>query len=55
MQKGSYLKSKGNLPSKRCCVCHRWFTWRKKWKRDWTHVKYCSERCRRSKHNAENS
>jgi hypothetical protein len=21
--------------------------WRKKWKKTWTEVKYCSERCRR--------
>ncbi|MDP8567995.1 DUF2256 domain-containing protein [Methylophilus aquaticus] len=22
--------------------------WRKAWARDWEHVKYCSERCRRA-------
>ncbi|TKB47488.1 DUF2256 domain-containing protein [Thalassotalea mangrovi] len=32
-------------PSKLCLVCQRPFTWRKKWQRDWTQVKYCSKRC----------
>ncbi|MGB2329701.1 MAG: DUF2256 domain-containing protein, partial [Pseudomonadales bacterium] len=25
------------------------FAWRKKWRKDWAAVKYCSERCRRKK------
>ncbi|MEK9885672.1 MAG: DUF2256 domain-containing protein [Pelagibacteraceae bacterium] len=25
------------------------FNWRKKWEKDWNDVKYCSEKCRRSK------
>lgn len=33
-------------PSKICRVCGRAFAWRKKWARDWEHVKYCSKRCR---------
>ncbi|HSG60238.1 MAG TPA: DUF2256 domain-containing protein [Pseudomonadales bacterium] len=40
---------KPHLPSKVCLHCQRPFTWRKKWERDWDNVKYCSERCRRSK------
>ncbi|MFO7824541.1 MAG: DUF2256 domain-containing protein [Cyclobacterium sp.] len=28
-----------------CPVCGRPFTWRKKWKKDWEHVKYCSKKC----------
>ncbi len=36
-------------PSKPCVVCGRTITWRKKWERDWDDVRYCSERCRRSK------
>ncbi|HCD26754.1 MAG TPA: DUF2256 domain-containing protein [Gammaproteobacteria bacterium] len=40
---------KQNLPSKVCPVCSRPFDWRKKWRRDWDAVKYCSERCRRSR------
>lgn len=46
--------SKRNLDSKICPVCKLPFTWRKKWKKDWDNVKYCSERCRRNKNN-ENS
>ncbi|MBO6556416.1 MAG: DUF2256 domain-containing protein [Pseudomonadales bacterium] len=41
---------KSNLPTKVCVVCQRSFAWRKKWERDWHAVKFCSERCRRSKH-----
>ncbi|WP_330959771.1 DUF2256 domain-containing protein [Photobacterium sp. 53610] len=37
------------LPTKICPVCQRPFTWRKKWRYCWEHVKYCSERCRRHK------
>jgi hypothetical protein len=34
-------------PPKQCASCHRPFTWRKKWERDWDHVRYCSDACRR--------
>ncbi|MBA4740914.1 MAG: DUF2256 domain-containing protein [Burkholderiales bacterium] len=40
---------KTNLPTKVCSSCRRLFSWRKKWERDWSHVKFCSIRCRRSK------
>lgn len=40
---------KANLPQKTCAVCAKLFTWRKKWAAVWDEVKYCSERCRRSK------
>ncbi|WP_397420426.1 DUF2256 domain-containing protein [Phenylobacterium sp.] len=40
------MRSKSDLPSKPCVTCGRPFNWRKKWARDWTNVKYCSERCR---------
>ncbi|WP_188134317.1 DUF2256 domain-containing protein [Rhizobium sp. RU35A] len=43
---------KADLPSKTCVACQRPFVWRKKWERDWATVKYCSERCRRSRGNA---
>lgn len=48
---GSSGKSvaKADLPSKVCVVCNRPFTWRKKWEKVWDEVRYCSERCRRSK------
>ena len=40
---------KVHLPQKICVVCDRPFTWRKKWKKNWENVKYCSERCKRNK------
>lgn len=40
---------KTDLPTKICLVCQRPFAWRKKWAKDWEHVKYCSERCRRGR------
>ncbi|HBO15758.1 MAG TPA: DUF2256 domain-containing protein [Porticoccaceae bacterium] len=41
----SVLK-KGDLPQKICVHCQRLFAWRKKWRKDWTEVRYCSQRCR---------
>ena len=32
-----------------CLTCERPFSWRKKWAKDWEHVKYCSEKCKRNK------
>lgn len=40
---------KAHLPQKICPVCNRPFSWRKKWEKNWEEVKYCSERCRRTK------
>ncbi|NNE25976.1 MAG: DUF2256 domain-containing protein [Saprospiraceae bacterium] len=40
---------KQHLPIKVFVVCERPFTWRKKWRKDWDQVKYCSERCKRNK------
>jgi len=40
---------KENLPTKICANCGLSFTWRKKWEKNWDDVKYCSERCRKSK------
>ena len=37
------------LPKKKCIVCKRPFTWRKKWESNWENVKYCSKRCRGNK------
>ncbi|MDB4861623.1 DUF2256 domain-containing protein [bacterium] len=34
---------------KTCIICKRPFNWRKKWEKVWNDVKYCSEKCRRSK------
>ncbi|MUK44125.1 DUF2256 domain-containing protein [Aliivibrio fischeri] len=44
---------KSELPEKICVVCQRPFSWRKKWERDWPMVKYCSKRCRSSRHQSE--
>ncbi|WP_100342414.1 DUF2256 domain-containing protein [Mucilaginibacter auburnensis] len=40
---------KQDLPQKICAVCGRPFSWRKKWEKVWDEVKYCSEKCKRSK------
>ncbi|MBS1545272.1 MAG: DUF2256 domain-containing protein [Bacteroidetes bacterium] len=42
------MHKKSRLPRKTCIVCGRPFTWRKKWKKVWDEVKYCSDRCRRN-------
>ena len=44
-----FAYKKENLPEKICVVCKRPFTWRKKWRKDWDEVKYCSQRCRMAK------
>lgn len=36
---------KKNMPNKICLVCKKIFYWRKKWKKDWHSVKYCSHKC----------
>ncbi|MDC0182096.1 DUF2256 domain-containing protein [Candidatus Thioglobus sp.] len=36
-------------PEKMCKTCGKPFSWRKKWRKDWENVLYCSERCRRNK------
>jgi hypothetical protein len=36
---------KADLPVKTCIACMRPFTWRRKWKKNWENVKYCSNRC----------
>jgi hypothetical protein len=40
---------KENLPQKICIVCNKPFMWRKKWKKVWDDVKYCSDKCRGQK------
>lgn len=41
------------LPEKTCEACGRRIVWRKKWERDWDHVRYCSDACRRNKVSAQ--
>ncbi|WP_395010204.1 DUF2256 domain-containing protein [Undibacterium sp.] len=43
------MRKKSDLPSKLCASCGLSFTWRKKWEKDWEAVKFCSERCRRTR------
>jgi hypothetical protein len=40
-------RRKSDLPEKICTVCGRPFAWRRKWRKDWEEVKYCSDACRR--------
>ncbi|WP_406854017.1 DUF2256 domain-containing protein [Alsobacter sp. KACC 23698] len=40
------MRKTSELPSKTCAACGRPFVWRKKWRRDWEAVRYCSDRCR---------
>nr|WP_314862920.1 DUF2256 domain-containing protein [uncultured Undibacterium sp.] len=43
------MRKKSDLPSKLCVACGLPFSWRKKWEKDWEAVRYCSERCSRSR------
>lgn len=40
---------KPDLPTKQCAACGLPFTWRRKWEKTWSEVKFCSERCRRTR------
>lgn len=40
---------KENLPKKTCERCGREMVWRKAWEKNWDSVKYCSEKCKRTK------
>ena len=48
------MRKQSNLPSKICVICGLPFYWRKKWEKVWDDVKYCSERCRRSRPSTPN-
>ncbi|MGM0580137.1 MAG: DUF2256 domain-containing protein [Bacteroidota bacterium] len=41
------MLKKSELPSKVCPVCNRAYSWRKKWKKNWVNVKFCSQKCSR--------
>ncbi|WP_424496251.1 DUF2256 domain-containing protein [Robiginitalea sp.] len=43
------MHKKFAFPQKLCPVCNRPFSWRKKWERHWESVRYCSQKCRRTK------
>ncbi|WP_010257057.1 DUF2256 domain-containing protein [Pantoea agglomerans] len=40
--------NKKSLPVRYCKTCNKPMSWRKKWERCWDEVLYCSERCRRT-------
>ncbi|MAJ84721.1 MAG: DUF2256 domain-containing protein [Gammaproteobacteria bacterium] len=40
------MHKKLNLQSKECKFCKRSFAWRKKWKRAWDEVQFCSDKCK---------
>ncbi|MBM3161488.1 MAG: DUF2256 domain-containing protein [Bacteroidetes bacterium] len=46
----SYKGNKSYLQTKACASCKKEFSWRKKWEKNWNDVKYCSDRCRKNKH-----
>lgn len=44
----AHSSERTNLAAKPCEACGREITWRKKWARDWAHIRYCSDACRRA-------
>ncbi|MBL7791897.1 MAG: DUF2256 domain-containing protein [Saprospiraceae bacterium] len=46
-------KKKCDLPEKICLICGKPFRWRKKWKRNWEEVRYCSDKCRKFRTNGK--
>jgi hypothetical protein len=36
-------------PTKSCAHCGREIIWRKRWERCWEEIRYCGERCRRTR------
>lgn len=45
----AFRGNKAELPSKPCVACGLPMSWRRRWAKNWTGVKYCSEACRRAK------
>tara|TARA_B100001175_G_C19006400_1_gene401327 strand:+ start:266 stop:415 length:150 start_codon:yes stop_codon:yes gene_type:complete len=37
---------KSDLPSKICLNCKKPFSWRKKWKKVWDEIRFCSKKCK---------
>jgi len=42
----SFKGNKASLPSKPCAACGRTMSWRKRWAKNWSDVKFCSDACR---------
>lgn len=49
MSPAGFKGNKQSLPQKNCAACGLPMAWRKSWAKNWDSVKYCSERCRRTK------
>ena len=47
-------RRKSDLPTKTCKACGRPFAWRRKWAKVWEEVRYCSDRCRRTRKGGAN-
>ena len=45
----AHSKDQKEIPSKTCESCGREITYRKKWARNWSNVKFCSDECRANK------
>jgi hypothetical protein len=46
---GEYKSVKGlkqSLPNKPCVQCKKPMQWRKKWAKNWSEVKFCSQKCK---------
>ncbi|MBM3384431.1 MAG: DUF2256 domain-containing protein [Betaproteobacteria bacterium] len=41
--------NKARLASKPCAACGRFMSWRRRWAKCWSEVRYCSAACRRDK------
>jgi hypothetical protein len=44
-----FAGKKSALPSKPCLVCGRPMSWRKRWAKNWSEVRYCSDACRKQR------
>ena len=45
------MQKKSNLPQKICLQCGLPFVWRRKWEKSWLEVKFCSDKCKKSRKN----
>jgi hypothetical protein len=49
LRRAGFRGNKAALPSKTCATCGLTMSWRRRWTKNWTEVRYCSEACRRNK------
>jgi len=49
LRRAGFRGNKARLPSKPCAACGLAMSWRRHWAKNWDHVKYCSDACRRNK------